>query len=424
MLLKSKRFLPLFITQFFGAFNDNAFKNALLIWFAYDVATKTGQNAGVVLNLAAGLFILPFFLFSAISGQLADKYEKSLLVRRIKIIEIILMVSCAIGFYFQNVTFLLFILFMMGVQSTMFGPLKYSLLPEHLKKSELLKGNAIIEAGTFISILLGTMFGGLVVRLEYGIELISFFVILFALIGFISARFIPKSSIDDSKLKMSFNIFKKTFEIIQDAKKEKIVFISIVGISWFWFIGIVFLTQFPIYAKNVLGANEQVVTLFLAIFSIGIAIGSYICNKVLKGKIDARLSPISCLMMSLFIFMFYYLSKLYPKNIDVSYLINLFEFISNGFGIMISISLLMVSIFAGIYTVPLYAIMQDRSNHKIIARVIAANNVMNAFFMVIATLCVTLLFSLNIKVEEVLLIVGVINLLMYFLAKSFVENNI
>jgi acyl-[acyl-carrier-protein]-phospholipid O-acyltransferase/long-chain-fatty-acid--[acyl-carrier-protein] ligase len=424
MLFKSKRFLPLFITQFFGAFNDNAFKNALLIWFAYDVAAKTGQNAGVVLNLAAGLFILPFFLFSAISGQLADKYEKSLLIRRIKIIEIILMAGCGVGFYFQSVMLLLLILFMMGLQSTMFGPLKYSLLPEHLKKSELLKGNAMIEAGTFISILLGTMFGGLVVRLEYGIELISFFVILFAIIGFISAGFIPKSSIDDSKLKVSFNIFKKTFEIIKDARSEKAVFISIIGISWFWFIGIVFLTQFPIYAKNVLGANEQVVTLFLAIFSIGIAIGSYICNKILNGKIDGRLAPIACLMMSVFIFIFYYVSRLYSKNIDESNLINLSKFIMNGYGLMISISLFMMSIFAGIYTVPLYTIMQYRSKHNIVARVIAANNVINAFFMVIATLCVVILFSLNVEVEEILLIVGIVNLLIYFLAKNFVRNNL
>jgi acyl-[acyl-carrier-protein]-phospholipid O-acyltransferase/long-chain-fatty-acid--[acyl-carrier-protein] ligase len=423
-LLATKRFLPLFVTQFFGAFNDNAFKNAVLIWFTYEIAVKTGQNAGVILNLAAALFILPFFLFSAISGQLADKYEKSWLIRRVKLTEIVLMCGCMVGFYLQSIVFLLFILFMMGLQSTLFGPLKYSLLPEHLKKSELLKGNAIIEGGTFLSILLGTMFGGLVIRLEYGIELISFFVILFAIVGFVSANFIPKSSLDDPKLKMSFNIFKKTCEIIRDARKEKTVFLSILGISWFWFLGIVFLTQFPVYAKNVLGANEQVVTLFLATFSIGIGIGSYVCNKILKGEINGRLAPISSLMMSIFIFIFYYLSKIYPHSIDENNLINLAAFLSDGYGIAISFSLLVMSIFAGMYSVPLYAIMQDRSEHRIVARIIAANNVTNAFFMVIATLCVVALFSLGVQVEEVLLVVGFLNLFVYFVVRNFVKSEL
>ncbi len=215
-LMKSKRFLPLFITQFFGAFNDNVFKNAFLIWFTYDVAQKLNMNAQIMVTVASGLFILPFFLFSALAGQLADKYEKSKLVQIIKIAEILIMGFSFIGFYFENIHLLLVLMFLMGIHSTFFGPIKYSLLPEHLKDSELVSGNALIEGGTFLAILLGTIIGGITIRSSNGIEVISIAVVSFAIIGWLSSRFIPKAPVGDQNLKISFNIISQTWKIIND----------------------------------------------------------------------------------------------------------------------------------------------------------------------------------------------------------------
>ena len=219
-LLKSKKFLPLFITQFFGAFNDNIFKNAFLIWFTYDVAQKLNMNAQIMVTVASGLFILPFFLFSALAGQLADKYEKSKLVQIIKIVEILIMGLSFVGFYFENVNLLLVLIFLMGVHSTFFGPIKYSLLPETLKDDELVSGNALIEGGTFLAILFGTIIGGVTIHIKSGIEIISVAVVSFAIIGYWSSRFIPKAPVGDQNLKISFNILSQTWKIISYARKK------------------------------------------------------------------------------------------------------------------------------------------------------------------------------------------------------------
>jgi len=424
-LLKTRRFLPLFITQFFGAFNDNAFKNAFLIWFTYDLAVKTGADPQIIVTIAAGLFILPFFLFSAVAGQFADKFEKSGLVQKIKQVEILLMLLCFVGFYTQSLGLLLTILFFMGVQSTFFGPLKYSLLPMHLKEDELISGNGLIEGGTFISILLGTIIGGLLIRTNYGVEIISVIVISFSIVGYISSRFIPESKSDDSNLKINFNIFSQTWKIIRYAKQEKTVWLSIIAISWFWLIGMTFLTQFPIYTKNIINGDEKIVTLFLSIFSIGIAIGSLLCNKLLKGNIDGRLVPYGSFGITVSIVLFFTFGIFYKNSLDVTSLISVTDFLfSNGYGLLISLSLLSLSIFSGIYIVPLYAIMQHRSNEKHLARIIAANNVMNALFMVLASIGAILLFSLNLNVNEVFLVVGVLNVVVFFVIKNIVKRRL
>jgi MFS family permease len=421
-LLKTKRFLPLFITQFFGAFNDNAFKNAFLIWFTYDIAVKTGQDANFIVTIASAVFILPFFLFSATAGQLADKYEKSWLSQKIKLVEIVLMISCYIGFHFQSVSFLMFILFMMGVHSTFFGPIKYSLLPEHLKEKELIAGNGLIEGGTFLSILLGTIFGGVIIRTQYGIELLSFFVILFAVIGWIASKSIPKSPAGDKKLKLSWNIFSQTWQIIGFAKKEPTVWLSIIAISWFWFVGVTFLTQFPTFTKNIIGGNEHVVTLFLCIFSIGVGVGSVLCNKLLKGKIDGRLVPLGCIGMTVSIFVFTFASSLYTNTGSD---ITLSAFISSGIAAwLIMAGLLILSIFSGIYIVPLYAIMQHRSDEKYISRVIAANNVMNSLFMVVASIFAVAIFAIGLNVIQLMLVVGVLNIPVFFVIRKIVKKRL
>ncbi|MDB2550902.1 MFS transporter [Rickettsiales bacterium] len=424
-LLKTKRFLPLFITQFFGAFNDNAFKNAFLIWFTYDLAVKMGSDPQIIVTIAAALFILPFFLLSAIAGQFADKFEKSGLVQKIKQVEILLMLLCFVGFYMQSLGLLLTILFFMGVQSTFFGPLKYSLLPIHLKDDELISGNGLIEGGTFISILLGTIIGGLLIRTAYGVEIISLIVILFSVIGYISSRFIPQSKSDDPNLKINFNIFSQSWKIINYAREEKTVWLSIIGISWFWLIGMTFLTQFPVYTKNIINGDEKIVTLFLSIFSIGIAVGSLLCNKLLKGNIDGRLVPYGSFGITISIILFFIFGELYKNSFDEDNLINVSNFLFlNYYGFLISLSLLSLSIFSGIYIVPLYAIMQHRSNEKHLARIIAANNIMNALFMVLASVAAILLFSLNLNVNEIFVVIGTLNIGVFFVIKNIVNKRL
>ena len=317
-LLRSQRFLPLFITQFFGAFNDNVFKNAFLIWFTYDVATKLNMEAQLMVTIASGLFVLPFFLFSALAGQIADKFKKSKIVRIIKVAEIVIMIFAFVGFYFENIYLLLLLVFLMGVHSTFFGPIKYSLLPETLKDNELVSGNALIEGGTFLAILLGTILGGVVIRSENGIEIICASVVLFAVIGYVASLFIPKTPISDSDLKIGLNIFSQTWKIIGFAKKENTVWLSIIGISWFWFIGLTFLSQFPIYTKNIINGDEFIVTLFLSIFSIGIGVGSVMCNKLLRGQINGKLVPLGSIGISLGIVFFCLASNLYQTPICIS----------------------------------------------------------------------------------------------------------
>ena len=421
-LLKTKRFLPLFITQFFGAFNDNAFKNAFLMWFTYDIALKTGSDASIMLTIAAGLFILPFFLFSATAGQIADKYEKSWITQKIKQLEIILMIGATIFFYLQNVPGLLTILFMMGLHSTFFGPIKYSLLPEHLQDDELISGNGLIEGGTFLSILLGTIFGGIIIRTSYGVEIFSLFVIVFAIIGWISSRYIPKALTGNPKLKISWNITKETWKIIGYARKELTVWLSIIGISWFWLIGATFLTQMPVYTKNIINGNETIVTLFLTIFSIGVGIGSVLCNKLLKGKINGRLVPYGSLGITIAIILFTIASKMY---ISSEYEIGILEFIRSGFyALIIIFSLLMLAVSSGLYIVPLYAIMQHRSNEQHLSRIIAANNVLNALFMVVATLYAVVIFAAGFDVIELLLSLGIINIPLFFVIRSVVKRRL
>jgi acyl-[acyl-carrier-protein]-phospholipid O-acyltransferase/long-chain-fatty-acid--[acyl-carrier-protein] ligase len=433
-LLRSQRFLPLFVTQFFGAFNDNAFKNAFLIWFTYDAADRASLNAPMMVTLAAGLFILPFFLFSATAGQLSDKFEKSWLAQRIKLVEIVLMLACSAFFLLGSVSVLLVVLFMMGVQSTFFGPIKYSLLPEHLKDDELIGGNGLIEGATFLSILFGTIFGGLIIRTEYGMEILSACLVGFSVAGWFASRAIPKSTIADPYLKIGWNLVTETRKIIGFAKRERTVWLSILGIAWFWFVGAMFLTQFPTFTKETIGGNEHIVTLFLAVFSIGIAIGSVLCNKLLRGRIDGRLVPYGSIAMTLSIGLFFAATQLYAAD-RFTYLeqvlhyqnkvLNLPEFFAVGlssWGVVAGLMALAIS--AGIYIVPLYAIMQHRSDDRYLSRVIAAANVVIAMFMVLASLFALLLFSFNFSALNILLAIGLLNIPVFLILRGIVNRRL
>lgn len=416
-LFKTRRFVPLFIAQFFGAFNNNAFRNALLIWMTYSSIKNSAQHASIMVTVAAALFVLPFFLFSATAGQLADKCPKAKLTQKIRLFDVVLMLTVVIGFLIQSSGFLLFVLFLTGTQATFFGPLKYSLLPENLQDDELIAGNALIESGTFIAILLGTIAGGLIITLRSGAMILSLMLFGFSFISWLITYFIPHKQAADANIKIQWNMLAGTWKMLAYARSVKKVWRAVIAISWFWALGVVFLTQFPTYTKQIIHGNAHVVTWFLTLFSIGIAVGSMLCNKLLKGKISLRLVPWACLGMTLFIVDFYFASQAYQPSLGE---INLQAFLQSWQGIRITTDLLLLAICAGVYIVPLYAAIQHESDQRYVSRMIAVNNIMNSLFMVLSSLVTLLLFTVGLDVKMVFLSVGVVNLgfmLLLFLRK-------
>ena len=407
-LLKTRRFLPLFITQFLGAFNDNVYKNALVILITYVVAEKAGLSSQIMVTAAAGIFILPFFLFSATAGQLADKYEKAFLVRIIKLVEILLMIGATVGFYMENVWFLMAILFLMGTQSTFFGPIKYGILPEKIREDELIGGNGLIEAGTFISILVGTLVGGLLILAKNGILLISGLVILVAILGWVSSFYIPKGEPASPRLKVDYNFLRETWVIVSHAKQNREIFLSILGISWFWLVGATFLAQFPTYAKDIIGGNEQLVTLFLSVFTIGVGMGSLLCNQLLKGEVEATFVPLAIIGVTVFTVDLYFASQYMFTNGSTE-LIGATSFLSHISSWRVLGDMFMISVCSGIYIVPLYAIIQARSEPNYRSRTIASNNILNALFMVISAVGTVAMLTVGFNVNQVFLTIAVLN---------------
>ncbi len=398
----------MFLTQFFGAFNDNLFKNALVILITFRLAEAYGLNAQILITVVAGLFILPFFLFSATAGQLADKYEKSFLIRIIKFVEIVLMVMTAAAFHFMNLWALIILLFFMGAQSTFFGPLKFSILPQHLKEDELVAGNGLVSAGTYISILSGTLCGGLLILHELGRQYISAGVVGVAVLGFITSLFIPKAEASVPEMKIDWNIPRATWSILAYVMPNKPVFNSIIGISWFWFLGSVFLAQFPTFTKDVLGGNEEVSTLFLVIFSVGVGLGSTLCNRLLRGRVSGKLVPFGGVGMTIAIFALYGFSLLYDND---HVLVGALEFIKEPESWGIILAFLMLAASGGIFSVPMYAIMQSRSSDEHRARVVACMNITDSFGMVTSAVVVALLLMRSISVINIFLLIGIINLI-------------
>lgn len=407
VLLRVRRFLPLFIAQFLGAFNDNVLKNAIAMIITFKAVDADPEQAQILVTVAAGLFILPYFLFSATAGQLADKYDRAKMARITKFAEIIFMALAAIGFYVNNINFLLLVLFCMGVQATFFGPVKYALLPQHLQEDELLAGNAYIEAGTFLAILLGTITGGILALRGEGHLLVGVILVV-AVLGYLSSRFIPTAPAPMPQLNVGWNIAKETWNIIQNDRSNARVWRCILGISWFWLVGATFLSQFPTYVKIVLSADETVVTLFLSIFSVGIGIGSYICNKLLKGQVSSVHVPWACFGLSLFTIDLFFASIAIPA---APALLSFQEFLHRPAHWRIMVDLLGIAICSGIYVVPLYAIMQHDSDPDSRARTIATNNVMNAIFMVVAAAATVAMLKASFGVPQVFLTMGAINAL-------------
>lgn len=408
-LLKTNRFLPLFLTQSLGAFNDNVYKNALVILMTYQLSNQLHFNIEILITLAAGIFILPFFLFSATAGQIADKFEKSNLIRLTKIVEISLVLLAGLGFYLHSVTILLSVLFLLGTQATFFGPLKYSILPDHLKTEELIAGNALIEAGTFFAILLGTIIGGVLAMLKIGPTLVCILALLTALAGFITSLRIPRAQINAPRLKINFNVVQETWDIVQHTLAKRDLYLAIMGISWFWLIGATYLSQFPTYAKDVLGAQSSVVTVFLTFFTAGIGIGSLFCNRLLKGKIHATFVPLAALGMSVFAIDLVFAS--HHSSAHAGPLISLGQFLASPANWRILMDLLLLAICGGIYIVPLYAILQHDAEPDYRSRAIAANNIINAVFMVCAAIATTIMLYLHLSITQVFFVVAIANLI-------------
>jgi acyl-[acyl-carrier-protein]-phospholipid O-acyltransferase/long-chain-fatty-acid--[acyl-carrier-protein] ligase len=404
-LFTTRRFLPLFITQFLGALNDNLLKNSLVMLITYRLA-DTVENPEFLVTLAAGIFMLPFFLFSATAGELADKYDRAKLTRLIKLFEIAIVLVASAGFYLSHVNLLMITLFCMGVHSTFFGPIKYALLPQHLRDDELLSGNGYIESGTFLAILLGAILGGLFIMQPQGVLLISTMLLVVAIAGYVSSRFIPEAPAPDASLIITRNIWRATWDVLSFSCRDKGIFLCILGISWFWLVGAAFVAQFPNYTKMTLGGDETVVTLLLATFSIGIAIGSAMCSTLLKGRITARYVPLAALGITIAIIDLYFASNGAARQTET--LVGASAFVQQG-GWRIIGDLFFLAVCGGIYVVPLYALMQHKSEAAHRARVIAANNIMNALFMVASSVGTLVLLNMAFSVPEIFLMLAVLN---------------
>jgi len=406
-LLRQRRFAPFFVTLFLGALNDNVFRNGLVILITIQGVLVAGMNHSQLANVAGALFILPFFLFSATAGQLADKFEKSLLMRRIKLLEIGLMMIAAFAFVSKNYTLLLFVLFLMGCQSTLFGPVKYAYLPQHLITEELIGGNALVETGTYVAIILGLIIGGLAVAIDpLDQSFLAACLIALAVAGYIASRQVPKTSAVDPELKINWNAWAETWRIVGFAREERSVFLSILGISWFWFFGSAMTLQIPAYTLEILNGNAATITTaILVAFAIGIGIGSLLCERMSGRRIELGLVPFGSIGLSLFSVDLYFAQPVMHAESITS----IAEFLARPGSWRILFDLCMLGAFGGIYSVPLYALIQKRSNRRHLSRIIAANNIINAIFMVSASLLAIVLFNLGFSIPDFFLVLAALN---------------
>jgi 1-acyl-sn-glycerol-3-phosphate acyltransferase len=404
-LLSERRFGPFFWTQALGAFNDNVFKNALAIMVTFKAAQLTAGQINLYVNLAAGLFILPFFLFSATAGQIAEKYEKSALIRYVKLLEVGIMLLAVLGFWLDSVGFLMSVLFLMGTQSALFGPVKYAILPQHLRDHELVGGNGLVEMGTFIAILLGTMLGGWQIALDGGQWWVGGTLVAIAVLGYVVSRHVPPAPAAAPALSINWNPVTETWRNFQFMKTNRTVFLSVLGISWFWLYGATFLAQLPAYTKQYLGGDESVVTLMLTAFSLGVGAGSLLCERMSGRKVEMGLVPLGAIGLTLFGL------DLYFAKPDVAALTGLSwrEFLDVAGNGRVAFDLLMIGVFGGFYIVPLYALIQSRSAPSHRSRIIAGNNILNALFMVVSAVAAILLLDAGLSIPELLLTVALMN---------------
>jgi acyl-[acyl-carrier-protein]-phospholipid O-acyltransferase/long-chain-fatty-acid--[acyl-carrier-protein] ligase len=408
-LLKTKRFWPLFVTQAIGAFNDNAFRYSLSIILIYDIGKRAGIDGSLLNTVSAGLLTLPFFLFSATAGQLADKLDKAWLAQRIKLAEIAVIALASVSLFTDMVWLQLLCVFLTGTQSAFFGPIKYSILPQHLEKGELLGGNGLVEMGTFLSVLLGTMFGGFFILSDFGRHGVSIVMIGLAVIAYLSARQIPPAPPPQPDLKLNRNIIAETWHVVAQARERYDVFQAILGISWFWFLGVVFLTQIPFFTESDLGADQFVANVIITVFSIAIGAGSIVTNRLLKGEVSVKYVPLAAILMTLFIVDLWLATGQFRSVFAGHTPVTAGAMLSSFSGWRVLVDLGMVAFLAGIYVVPLYALAQTRAAPPRRARVIAANNIINAVFMTVATLLSALLIAAGFSARGLFLLLGLAN---------------
>jgi MFS family permease len=399
-LLRARRFLPLFGTQFLGAFNDSLFKQAVVLFVTYQLYSNPAKEFQFS-AIAQALFILPFFLLSALAGQLADDHDKARLIRIIKLAEIGIMIVGGAGLMFANTFLMLAAVFAMGVHSTFFGPIKYAILPQHLEKDEVLGGTGLVEAGTYIAILLGTILAG-VLAARPGSAAVA--VIGFALLGYLAGRQVPPAPPAAERLPITWHIVHASIELVSATMHIRRLFLAILAISFFWTIGAVLIIIFPPLVKNVLGANEQVASLFIAIFSIGIAIGSVAINRLLKSEVSARFAPASVVAMGFFVLMLHFVSLAWSKHGPE--LTTLGNFLVNPMAGFMILALLGVAITGGMFVVPLYAFLTTTVPKTETARTVAANNIVNSGAMVIGALLAFALSSMGVGPIGQLLLVA------------------
>ncbi|MBO4969174.1 MAG: MFS transporter, partial [Pseudomonas sp.] len=406
-LLGKRRFLPFFVTQALGALNDNLFKQSLILAILYKLNIE--GDRGIWVNLCALLFIVPFFLFSALAGQFGEKYAKDRLIRLIKLGEIAIMVVAAIGFAFDHLALMLVALFAMGTHSALFGPVKYSILPQTLRPEELVGGNGLVEMGTFLAILAGTIGAGIMLSSGNYTVIVSLVIIAVAVLGYLASRAIPSAPADTPQLRLNWNIFSESWATLRlGLNQTPAVSRSVVGNSWFWFVGAIYLTQIPAYAKDWLSGDETVVTLILTVFSVGIALGSLLCEKLSGRKVEIGLVPFGSFGLTVFGLLLWWHSGQMPQNIQANDWLGVLGF-SQAWWVLLDI--LGLGVFGGFYIVPLYALIQSRTSESERARVIAANNILNALFMVVSALVTILLLSVaGLTIPELFLVVSLMNI--------------
>ncbi|MBW7902216.1 MAG: MFS transporter [Rhodocyclaceae bacterium] len=405
-LMRAARFRPLFWTQFLGAFNDNLYKNALIVLLTFQTAQWTTLRPEILANLAAGIFILPFFLFSATAGQLADKLDKARLARLVKVLEMGIMLVAAAGFALHSLALLLAALFLLGLHSTLFGPVKYAILPQHLKEEELIGGNALVEAGTFVAILVGTLAGGLLAGAGLDPLWIALAGLAVAGAGYLASRGIPAAPPPAPELRVNPNPLTETWRNIGFARENRTVFLSILGISWFWLYGALFLAQMPAYGKNVLGGGEATVTLLLAVFTVGIGAGSLLCERLSARQVELGLVPFGSLGLTLFGLDLALASMALPPPTAP---LAVGALLAQPQVWRILADLMLLGVFGGFFIVPLYALVQLRSAPEHRARIIAANNIVNAAFMVAGALAAAGLLGAGLSIPALFAVAAVGN---------------
>ena len=403
-LMREQRFRPFFFTQFLGAFNDNVFKTALITLVTFRAGQLTDIDGKTLATLLPGLFILPFFLFSATCGQIADKFDKSAVARAVKVFEICVMLLAAWGFLANLLWPLVTALFLMGVHSTLFGPVKYAYLPQQLKKDELVGGNGMIEMGTFVAILLGEVLGAWLATAPQGSVMTATMVVCIAALGYWVSRGIPLTPASDPELKINWNPVTETWRNIAAVRGNRVVWLAILGISWFWFYGATVLAQFPNYAKEVLGGDESVFILLLTVFSFGVGSGSLLCEKLSGNKVEIGLVPFGAIGLTLFGVDLYFASNAVTVAAAAgANPVDFREFIGVAHHWRVLADIALLGLFGGFYIVPMYALIQTRSEASHQSRVIAANNIVNALFMVFSAVISMLLFKLGLTIPQLFL---------------------